>query len=70
MDLITKNLTFVGSFESNFRNTSYNIYKFADFDNYRVMYFSSEKKYNLELGLVYKCVLEFQNNKFKITDVK
>lgn len=67
--MITKNLTFLGAFESNFKGVSYNIYKFADFNNYKVMYFSTEKKYNLEIGLVYKCDVEYQNNKFKITDV-
>lgn len=67
--MITKSLTFLGAFESNFRGVSYNIYKFADFNNYKVMYLSTEKKYNLELGLVYKCDVEYQNNKFKITDV-
>lgn len=67
--MITKNLTFLGAFENNFRGVSYNIYKFADFNNYKVMYFSTEKKYNLEIGLVYKCSVEYQNNKFKITDV-
>lgn len=68
--MISKNLTFVGAFESNFKNVSYNIYKFADFDNYKILYFSTEKKYNLEVGLVYNCILEVQNNKFKIANVK
>lgn len=68
--MFSKNLTFIGAFESNFKDVSYNIYKFADPLSYRILYFSTEKKYNLEVGLVYNCLIEVKNNKFKITNVK
>lgn len=68
--MITKDLIYVGSFDGNMKGKTYHIYKFADLNLYRVLYFSTSEEKSFALGLVYKCTIEYQKDKFKITDVK
>lgn len=67
--MITKDLIYVGSFDGNIKSKTYHIYKFADLNFYKILYFSSEKEISFVNGLVYKCSIVYQNDKFKITDV-
>lgn len=68
--MITKDLIYVGSFEGNMKGKTYYIYKFADLNFYKVLYFSSSDEKSFVNGLIYKCSIEYQKDKFKITNVK
>lgn len=68
--MITKDLIYVGSFDGSIKNKTYHIYKFADLNFYKILYFSSDQEKSFVDGLVYKCSIVYQKDKFKITDVR
>lgn len=68
--MITKDLIYVSSFDGNIKSKTYHIYKFVDLNLYKVLYFSSDQEKPFVEGLVYKCSIVYQKDKFKITDVK
>ena len=68
--MITKDLIYIGSFEGNMKGKTYHIYKFVDLNYYKVLYFSSSEEKAFVNGMIYKCNIEYQKDKFKITNVK
>lgn len=68
--MIIKDLIYEGFFESDIKGKTYYIYKFVDLSLYKVLYFSSTEKQSFIIGVIYKCTIEYQNDKFKITKVK
>lgn len=68
--MITKDLIYVGSFDGNMKGKTYHIYKFVDLNLYKVLFYSTSDEKSFVSGLIYKCNIEYQKDRFKITNVK
>lgn len=68
--MLLKDLIYIGFFDGKINGKSYHIYKFADLNFYKILYFSTLEEKSFVNGLIYKCTIKCKNDKFKITDVK